>query len=309
MATHNFKFNVDTSPMADKISEVSKKVNGTTGAVVAMKTAVLAAGDKGAEHVCKNVNKGFYSLMRSQISQKIAANKSRVEALLMELQQQQKRLLDIKSTMERDYFRIATRYQRIILSINKSLHQRVADLDKPVFDFCERDLLLGDNRKAALAGTAPIVQKETLTSSQHILMAAFKSDTLRAVDGMASLVRQIETGKRITKAISISEVTPKKATLYMPVTVCISIVDKEQSKSVDVATPDDSTTVFKQTVENTVKDTISNIKWARTEAVDERLKMEFQKLCETAGLPERERQIILRLFNENNFETVEGGKS
>lgn len=308
MATHNFRFDVDTSPMADKISEVSQKVNGTTGAVVAMKTAVLAAGNKGAEHVCKNVNKGFFSLMRSQISQKIAVNKSRVEALLMELQQQQKRLLDIKSTMERDYFRIATRYQRIILSINKSLHQRVADLDKPVFDFCEHDLLLGDNRKAALAGTAPIVQKETLTSSQRILMAAFKSDTLRAVDGMASLIRQIETGKRITKAISISEVIPKKATLYMPVAVCISIVDKEQNKSISIVTQDDSTNIYSQSVENTVADNVTNMEWTKAHAVDERLKMEFQKLCETARLPERERQIVVRLFNGNNFETMEGGK-
>lgn len=307
MATHELSFKVDTTPMARKIGEVSEKVNGTTGAVVAMKAAVIAAGDKGAEHVCKNVSRGFFTLMRSQISQKMAANKSRAEALLMELQQQQKRLLDIKSTMERDYFRIASRYQRIITSINKNLHQRVVDLDKPVFDFCERELLLGDNRKAALAGTAPVVQKETLTASQRILMASFKSDTLRAMDGMTSLIRQIETGKRVTKSISISNTPAADATLCMPVAVCVSIADKDNNKAVSISAPDSSSPLAGQTIENALADNIDNMEWRKTEAVDERLKMEFRKLEDAAQLPDRVRKLMDSLFSGGNFETLEGG--
>lgn len=307
MATHDFSFKVDTTPMARKIGEVSEKVNGTTGAVVAMKTAVLAAGDKGAEHVCKNVNRGFFSLMRSQISQKMAANKSLAEASLVQLQQQHKRLLDIKATMERDYFRIASRYQRIITSINKNLHQRVVDLDKPVFDLCERELLLGDNRKAALAGTAPIVQKEALTASQAILMASFKSDTLKAMDGMTSLIRQIETGKRIAKSISISNSPAADATLCMPVAVCVSIADKDNNRGVSISTPDEASSLVGQTIENALADGIDNMEWKKTEIVDEHLKMEFRKLEEASQLPDRVRKLMDNLFASTSFETLEGG--
>ena len=65
MAT--FNYTVDTKPMAEEISSVSRHVNVTTGAVVAMQAAVIIAEEKAANHVCNNVNKGFYSLIRSQI--------------------------------------------------------------------------------------------------------------------------------------------------------------------------------------------------------------------------------------------------
>lgn len=80
----NFNFTVDTSPMASEMQSVSHGVNRVSGAVVAMQAAVIAAEKEGAEHVCQNVNKGFYSLMHSQISQKIAQLTSTVEAKLLE---------------------------------------------------------------------------------------------------------------------------------------------------------------------------------------------------------------------------------
>ena len=61
---------IDTTPMADEIRTVSNHIEGTTTAVVAMQTAVVLAEKQAAETVCRNVNRGFYTLMRSQISQK-----------------------------------------------------------------------------------------------------------------------------------------------------------------------------------------------------------------------------------------------
>ena len=80
MAT--FNYTVDTKPMADEMRSVSRHVNATTDAVVAMQTAVIIAEEKAADHVCNNVNKGFYSLIRSQISQKMAKLQSEVDSHL-----------------------------------------------------------------------------------------------------------------------------------------------------------------------------------------------------------------------------------
>ena len=125
---------VDTAPMAAELQSVSNHVKGTTAAVVTMQTAVIAAENKGANKVCSNVNRGFFTLMRSQISQKIANKQSRVEALIMQLGQQKRQLLSIKTNMEREYGRIAERYLKIFTSVNKELESRIRQIDQPVFE-------------------------------------------------------------------------------------------------------------------------------------------------------------------------------
>ena len=81
----NIDFVIDTEPMAQEMSSISNHIKGTTAAVVAMQTAVVLAEQKAADLVCDNVNKGFYAMMRSQISQKIATLQSKVDSYLMQL--------------------------------------------------------------------------------------------------------------------------------------------------------------------------------------------------------------------------------
>ena len=132
---------VDTTPMAAEMQSVSNHVKGTTAAVVTMQSAVIAAENNSANKVCSNVNRGFFTLMRSQISQKIANKHSRVEALIMQLGQQKRRLLGIKSNMEREYGRIAERYLKIFTSINKELETRIRQIDQPVFELVNKHMM------------------------------------------------------------------------------------------------------------------------------------------------------------------------
>ena len=66
----DFNFTVDTTPMANQINSVSHHVDGVTASVVAMKTAVISAEKDGANKICGNVNRGFFSMMQAQITQK-----------------------------------------------------------------------------------------------------------------------------------------------------------------------------------------------------------------------------------------------
>ena len=75
--------------------------------MVSMQTAVIMAEQQAAENICSNVNRGFFSLIRSQISQKIAICRSQVEARLLELRDQSQKLLSVKATMQRDFQMIA----------------------------------------------------------------------------------------------------------------------------------------------------------------------------------------------------------
>ena len=166
----SFNFTVDTSPMASEIQSVSRNVNRVSGAVVAMQAAVIAAEQEGADHVCQNVNKGFYSLMHSQISQKIAQLTSTVEAKLLELGQYAAALKAIQSRMTKDYHMISGRYTKLFKSINNNLEARVAELDMPVFKLVDRDVKLVENRMRLNSAQFTVHQLESVLSSQRLLL-------------------------------------------------------------------------------------------------------------------------------------------
>lgn len=128
--SHSFDCVVDTNELAHSVNSVKKHVDTTTGAVVAMKVAVIKAEKEGADHVCRKVNQGFYSMIHSQISQKMATLQSRVDAQLMRLNQQRKQLAGIRRRMERDYQMISARYAKLFNALNRNLRQRVTELDR-----------------------------------------------------------------------------------------------------------------------------------------------------------------------------------
>lgn len=167
---------VDTTPMAAELQSVSNHVKGTTAAVVTMQSAVIAAEKNSANKVCSNVNRGFFTLVQSQISQKIANKQSRVEALLMQLAQQKRQLLGIKSNMEREYGRIAARYLKIFTNINKELETRIRQIDQPVFELVNKHMATSSNRMYSLTSWVAISQNEGLTKSQQIIVSKVKNN-------------------------------------------------------------------------------------------------------------------------------------
>ena len=172
--SHQIDCRVDTEPMAKELKTITKSVNATTAAVVAMQTAVVAADKKAADLVCNNVNRGFHTLMLSQVSQKIAQLQSSVNSHLLRLNQQTKQLLAIKSRMERDYQRTSERYTKIFNTLNKELRQRVQELDQPIFKFATTEVQTTSNRMTQLTATVPIGQLESITDAQRILTSNVK---------------------------------------------------------------------------------------------------------------------------------------
>ena len=122
----NFSFTVDTREMAVALGSVAPHVDGTTAAVISMQTAVVAEERRAAEDICANVNRGFFSLIRSQISQKIALCRSQADARLLELRDQALKLSSVKATMQRDFQMIAARYTALFKSLDAALLSRIA---------------------------------------------------------------------------------------------------------------------------------------------------------------------------------------
>jgi len=304
MAT--FNYTVDTKPMAEEIRSVSHHLNATTGAVVAMQTAVIFAEEKAADHVCNNVNKGFYSLIRSQISQKMAKLQSDVDSHLMQLVQQKNALLSIKNRMQRDYNMIAGRYGKLFNGLNANLKQRVFELDKPTIDFAIKDVDKVSNRTKYLTATIPITQLESISLSQRIVAANIKHKGLNVINSMRSFLFEMNTQKKLTDQILINDNRyTETATIFIPIVICECNRDKTDSKNIEIIISDVELDNFsKSAIQNSAYAEINNVEWSQKTAPNSEIKSEFSKLLSSSSKAQRVKDLAMQLFQSNNFLTI-----
>lgn len=137
MGYHSFDYTVDTKPMANSLNEVRSSVVALNGVVAAMQSAVINAEKKAAQDVCDSVDAGFYGLIASQISQKIAHVEPSVIAgqqLLMTIKRDMNK---IQSNLEKDYNRSLRTYSSMFKQINKATKEHLMSLDKNAFNLIE----------------------------------------------------------------------------------------------------------------------------------------------------------------------------
>lgn len=303
MARHQIDCLVDTKPMANSIDTVSRHVDATTTAVVAFKSAVIKAEKEGADHVCANVNKGFFSLMHSQISQKIATHKSRVDSLTIELFAQKKRLLAIKAAMERDYGRIVGRYSRIFAGINKALKQRVIELDRPVFDFATRDIACNMGRNQLLAALVPVCQLENITASQQIAASNMKHDCFRVIDSTEKFLRQMNEQKILTDKILLKSIPGQDGTEHYPVAILESQIDSNGNLAYGVTAPEGLMNANVKMITANVYENTSEFEWKDSD-VNDLVRQEFARLVVESNVSNRVKKVTNDLFENHKFQTL-----
>lgn len=285
---------VDTRPMANELDHVAHHVSGTTTAVVAMQTAVVKADQEAADYVCQNVNRGFHSLMSSQLSQKIAKLKSDVDSHLMRLNQQTKQLLAIKKQMERDYQRAALRYGKIFTAINKELRQKVQELDQPIFRFAFTEIETTRNRMLALTATVPVAQSESVADAQRILTSNIKYHGMQVLDATKSFVADMEAQKELTNRILLEKQGTESTVRYMPVVVSESNFEQGVSSNVYCS----KELLSDQNAANVCGDiiqTVASFNWHKTEnsaLVDN----ELVRMMAESDIPERVKKTMSSLI-------------
>jgi hypothetical protein len=301
MAT--FNYTVDTYPMAEEIGSVSNHVKATTTAVVAMQTAVVLAEANAADHICNNVNKGFYTLIRSQISQKLAKLKSEVDSHLMQLNQQRRQLLAIKGRMERDYNMISSRYLKLFNGLNSNLKQRVYELDKPTIDFAVREVEKVSNRSKHLTATIPVTQLESLALSQKIVASNVKFRCLNVINSMTRFLDDMNEQKKLINRILLETGSIfKNSTLSVPVIISEMNYDKFNNKNIEISVS--IVQLNKQTqiaIKNVVMTNIENLKWQNMAVINKDVQNEFSRLITSSNTSQRVKEMAQKLFVANNY--------
>ncbi len=308
MAT--FNYTVDTQPMAEEMKSVSRHVNVTTVAVVAMQAAVIAAEERGADHICSNVNRGFYSLIRSQISQKLAKLQSEVDSHVMQLVQQKKALLSIKTRMQRDYNMIAGRYTKLFNGLNANLKQRVFELDKPTISFAHKEIDKVANRTKYLTATIPISQLESIASSQKIIASNVKQKGFNVINSMKSFIHEMNVQKNLTDKILINDngIT-KIGTSYIPVIMYECNMDKSEHKNIDMAVSEIGlNNVAKSAIKNAAFTEFPLLKWSENSDTAKEIKSEFSRLISASSKSSRIKDLASQLFQSSDYLIIQTSK-
>lgn len=297
---------LDTEPMAEQIDGVAKHVMGTTAAVVGMKAAVIAAEQEAADHVCANVNRGFYTLIHSQITQKMAKLSSEVESHLLKLGSLSARLLAIKTRMEHDYALVAARYNALFNTLNKNLRTQISALDSPTFDLITKDAARMTLRTAALSATVPVAQTEALAASQRIIASNLKYQGSKAIDTMERFLGDANEQTRTTARILVDDAPAGQgnATLSVPVILCEYVCDNLDTKQCDIYLSNERLAPeATRRMAEAAKELLQNAPWKEQEASEE-VKNELMRLLAEDKAPEKVKATARRLFAQHRYNTI-----
>ena len=126
----NIDITVDTNSFDQGVMSLKHHIDGLTGAVVATEAAQIQEKIRGANAISQSVTAGFFHLISSEITQQMAALKSRVDSLFLKLNDMKTACQRIKNAMQQDYARITDRYASIFAELDRELASRIASLDE-----------------------------------------------------------------------------------------------------------------------------------------------------------------------------------
>jgi len=292
--------------MAHELSSVSNNVTGTTTAVVAMKAAVIKAESDAADNIVSNVNRGFYALIHSQISQKIAKLTSDVDSWVMKLSQQRRQLAEIRSRMERDYTMLTARYTKLFNRLNRNLIDRIYALDKPVIDFAGKEMDRESNRPSQMTATVPTMQKETLTTSQRLLMSSIKHDSRRAIRAMDAYLKSLAEQDALTARILLPKpLKTDSRSVMAPVMIMEMNFDNSGSKITKIFSDED---LVPSSHSEQIRQAQKQMHWSAPQFASQDLIGDFNGMLAASSASDRVKRTAYQLFTATAFSTLSPAK-
>jgi hypothetical protein len=162
---------VDTSSFDHGVDNLKGHLNVLTGAVVTTEAAQIAEKTRASAAISQSVTAGFFTLIRSELTQQIAALRSRVDSFFLKLNQMKDACLRIQQTMQQDFARITDRYSSLFADLDRELATRVAALDESVYNLFPK--ITAQHRRSidSTLSTVPTVFAEENARVQSIVQA------------------------------------------------------------------------------------------------------------------------------------------
>lgn len=309
-ADHSENIVIDVSPLARKVDQVTSSVDKTTGAVVAMKAAVIAQEKQSTKQICENVNYGFYSLITSQISQKLAIHENAANSKLALMQSISKKIHEILLTAQVDYQRISRRYIDTFRTLDKNLKNRITELNKPAVNLSEKKKSLIFKSTTKNVASAICYAKESLPASQMFINAELKKHANMALDSLSGTMEEEKDYETKMQPIMCDGTLETPAMEYVPVVVSEAESLHQQDSNVwNVTLPDDNRLKERGLITTTCLESARNASWNSTS--EEKRSALFEAMTalpEFSALNPRIAEEVKKMFSASDLQSwVAGG--
>lgn len=131
---------VDTAPFDASVAGCNAEVIALGGAVAAMDAAQCEAIKNTSSTVSAHITGGFFSLIKSELSQNMAALFAKLNSGVMLIMEKTKLVTKQRDVMQGDYARASARYTKVFSDIDEECRRRVEELDKTAMRL-SRDVL------------------------------------------------------------------------------------------------------------------------------------------------------------------------
>ena len=291
---------VDTNPMAASVDAVSAHVKGTTAAVVAMEAAVIAAEKESADRICNNVDKGFFCLIKSQITTKMSQRFSDLNSKFLTLAQLSKSLNEKKDRMENDVARLRGSYYKTFHSIDKSLEHRVYELDKDAAALAQirNNLITGKLLKKV--PEVMCFESESSNTSQMAFTARIKSKTSKALSNLGTSIIEKNSYKSQLSSILSDKALEQDVKEYIPVLLAKEeSLFIENSKVCQIYIPEEVEKGTRDSMETLMLKAFDSIPFEeKSEQEKHEIKKEFIGYVNHCDSETRIRDTIMKLYSE-----------
>jgi len=299
---------IDTSDLAYSLDNVTERVSETTSAVSEMSRSVCDAERQAADDVCRSVNRGFFTLIHSQLMQKKVQVQAVAESQLLSLRHFAQSLRRIKQQMGVDFERITLRYTKLFKTLGESLQSRVYTLDRPVAEVADGDYGALDRRVLTSGAPSVIVQQDSVSVAAELSAVRCKKDCQNVLDGVKTLIDHGTTLSKTMDAIIRDVHQDAMRTIFTPVIVCESsdLFLSDGSQINFITTERNCTSMLMSKVKKSCFESLEKFAWTtngseRKSEIARRIRQLASR--ETAG--EREGKMIARLLENSEWNVLE----
>jgi len=262
----------------------------------------VASIESNSKKVGNTIVKGFFSTVRSEISQQIMELHNRVDATLLHLRQLSERCTNKQRQMEVDYNRISSRYVSIFSDLNKELENRIYEIDRPVFEFkAQSDGRVGRILQSDDVTTVAVSGSETSHVGAQISTSITKRRACEALEKAHSFLTKQEKTDDVLQHSLLDD--GRSLTYYTP--VCLVETRSESGKIDRRAYPNNmfregevSDKINSQTWNNASRDNAENITHSFTAEVAARYGINADSHAN------RVKDCIMRLFDIHTIQTL-----
>jgi len=227
--TINIVVHVNDDPFQHSVENLKDHIDGVTANIVATEAAQVATKYACAEQISNTMVQGFSGLIRSEIEQQMTELKLTLPPRFVEMQQFMVRFKALKEQMDKDFYRIVSRYQKLFSDLDTELKLRIGVLDQASFVLQKNvdSLLINKEASHAVAGASlglreqSIAQNRMLTWKLRQRIMSMIQSTHRQVTASANLSTALK------KIVSFGDAT--RALVYAP--FLYYVADSEQGQT------------------------------------------------------------------------------